>query len=50
MYAAPSPICCGDTVALDAETMITKEYPLKQASGAYAASESGHEVKVLIRI
>lgn len=36
--------------AVDAEAMITKEFPVEQASEAFAASESGHEVKVLIRI
>jgi len=36
--------------AVDAEFMITSEYPVEQASEAFAASESGHEVKVLIRI
>lgn len=35
--------------AVDAETMITSEYSVEQASEAFAASESGHEVKVLIR-
>ncbi len=36
--------------AVDAEAMITSEYSLDKASEAFAASESGHEVKVLIRI
>ncbi len=36
--------------AVDAEAMVTKEFPVEQVSEAFAASESGHEVKVLIRI
>ncbi|WP_291383775.1 alcohol dehydrogenase catalytic domain-containing protein [Demequina sp.] len=36
--------------AVDAEAMVTKEFPVEQVSEAFAASESGHEVKVLIRL
>jgi threonine dehydrogenase-like Zn-dependent dehydrogenase len=36
--------------AVDAEAMVTKEFQLEQVIEAFEASESGHEVKVLIRI
>ena len=36
--------------AVDAESIVTKEYPLEQASEAFTAALSGDQVKVLIRI
>ena len=35
---------------VDAEFMITSEYPVDEVSEAFAASTSGHQVKVLVRI